>query len=516
MTIGAVGVTSPSSADQDGRRATTTDVDVLVVGAGLSGIDIACRLRQRCPRLTFAVLEARDDLGGTWDLFRYPGVRTDSDTATYTYPFHPWTGQGSLAAGADILAYLRETATTHGILVHIRFGHRVTRASWESSAARWRVRADTRTGDVELRARFLYLATGYFRYDQGHVVDFPGQAAFAGDIVHPQAWPENLEVAGRRAVVIGSGATAVTLAPALARLGAHVTILQRSPGYVVSLPSDDPLARALRRVLPARLARRAIRARNIALSIGSFALMRRFPDAARSVLTAGVARALPDGFDVATHFTPRYDPWDQRLCVVPDGDLFTAVAAGDVDIVTDTLASFTPGGIRLGSGRQLDADFVVTATGLDLLPVGGVALEVDGGPIELSDRYVYRGMMLSDVPNAAWCVGYTNASWTLRADLIARTTCRLLRYMGRNRFTTVVPRHDEGEVTPTPLLGLSSGYIERSAHLLPRQGRAAPWRIRQNYAWDLVTMRLDRFRDGRLEFTRSDGRPARPTRDVVP
>lgn len=477
-----------------------TRVDVLIVGAGLSGIDMACRLEQRCRELSYTVLEAKREIGGTWELFRYPGVRSDSDMATFSFPFRPWAGRASMASGADIHRYLRESAAEYGVTERIEFGQRVVGAVWSSAEGQWRVHAQTSDGPVEHLARFLYLATGYYDHERGHVVDLPGRAAFTGRVIHPQFWPEGLDVAGARVVVVGSGATAVTLVPALARRGADVTMLQRSPGYVVSLPGRDPSASALHRLLPGRLAQRLVRWRNLAISMGSFAFLRGFPQAGRTLLMAGVARALPDGFDVGKNFAPRYDPWDERLCVVPDGDLFDALAGGSATIVTDTVETLTSRGIRLRGGGELDADIIVTATGLSLLPVGGIDLEVDGRAVSLPECFVYLGMMLSGVPNAVWCVGYTNASWTLRADLTARTTCRLLRYLHRHGYTVVTPRHDEGDVAPAPLLGLTSGYIRRGAHLLPRQGRAAPWKVRQNYLADLLATRWTRFGDGRLEF----------------
>lgn len=507
------------------------DVDILVVGAGLSGIDVACRLQERCPGLEYAIVEARASLGGTWDLFRYPGVRSDSDMATYSLPFRPWRRAESIAAGADILGYLREVATEYRVTDRVRWGQRAVAAAWDSRTGRWHVRTSGKGGGVMHRARFLYLATGYYRYDRGHVVDFPGQGSFTGDVVHPQAWPEGLDVAGKRVVVVGSGATAVTLVPALARLGAHVTMLQRSPGYLLSLPSADPLGDRLRRVLPDKAAYRIVRARNIAVANAGYLLMRRFPRAARALLQRGVAAALPEGYDVGTHFTPRYDPWDERLCVVPDADFFEAVRSGRAEVVTDTVGSFTASGVRLGSGGELPADVVVTATGLSLLPAGGIRFTVDGQEVDLAACRVHRGMMLSDVPNAVWCVGYPNASWTLRADLTARTFCRLLRHLERHGWTVVTPRYDAARAGKpaqparlprehpararyiprlreqpahaegAPLLALSSGYIRRAEHLLPRQGASPPWRVRQSYLWDVLTMRLRPFDDGSLEFT---------------
>ncbi len=479
-------------------------VDVLIVGAGLSGVGAAYRLRERLPGTTVAILEGRDAIGGTWDLFRYPGVRSDSDMYTLSYPFRPWTDPKSIADGSSILAYLRETADEAGITEMVRFGQRVLAASWDGGSATWTVTAQTAQGAVRHTCSFLYLATGYYSYDAGHVVDFPGQGDFGGRVVHPQLWPDDLDVTGSRVVVIGSGATAVTLVPALVERGAaHVTMLQRSPTYMVSLPERDPVAAAAQRVLPARAAHRVIRAKNIAFNVGSYQLARRFPAAMRRLLTLGVARQLPEGYDVDVHFNPRYNPWDERLCVVPDGDLFTSLASGAAEVVTDTIDRFTPAGVLLASGRELPADVVVTATGLRLQVAGGIDLGVDGVPVVVSEAHVYKGLMLSDVPNLAWCVGYTNNSWTLRADLTATYVCRLLAHLETHGLTTATPRFDGGSAGERPLLDLSAGYIQRAAADLPKQGDAAPWRVRQNYLLDLLTMRTGRVDDGMLELTRA-------------
>ncbi|WP_377641773.1 flavin-containing monooxygenase [Oryzobacter terrae] len=484
---------------------TPLDVDVLVVGAGISGVDVACRLARHRPQDVWAVLEARDAPGGTWDLFRYPGVRSDSDMYTLGFPFRPWRGNGSFATAAQIRDYVRETADAFGVTERTHLGQRVERLEWSSQTERWTVTARTSSGVVEHSARFVYLATGYYSYESPHVVDFPGVADFAGPVVHPQHWPaEGLDVEGRRVVVIGSGATAVTLVPALVAQGAgHVTMLQRSPSYVAALPDHDPVADGLRRVLPAGAAHRVVRGKNVALSLAAYRVLRRWPAWGARLLRDRVASRLPGDFDVATHFTPRYDPWDERLCIAPDGDLLDVIADGRASVVTDTVERFERDGVRLGSGSHLPADVVVTATGLRLQFGGGAEVLVDGRVVDIAAGHVYKGLMLSDVPNLAMSVGYTNASWTLRADLSARWFCSLLGHLERTGRTVAVPRYPvEGEsgTDDAPLLDLTSGYIRRGAHLLPRQGRRRPWRVVQSYPYDLAVMRAGRIDDGHLEL----------------
>ncbi len=465
--------------------------DVVVVGAGLSGVGAACRLQTECPELSYAVLEARDDLGGTWDLFRYPGVRSDSDMFTLGYAFKPWRDARSIADGPSILAYIHETAEEFGIGRHLRLRTRVVSADWSGAEQRWTLGLEVRGEDGAVHRRtmtcsFLYSCAGYYDYDRGHDPALPGLEDFRGRVVHPQFWPEDLDWAGRRVLVVGSGATAVTLVPAMAAEAASVTMLQRSPTWISAVPGRDRRADALRRVLPAGPAHRIIRAKNILFSTAVYQFCRRRPAAARRFFTSRAARALGSEELVAEHFTPSYDPWDQRLCAVPNADLFKALRTGRAEVVTDTVDTFVPEGVRLSSGRVLDADLVVTATGLRLIPFGGIALTVDGTPVELSERFVWNGAMLTGVPNFALCIGYTNASWTLRADLTHRLVCKVLRHLRRHDAGAVVPRARR-DMAEHPLLDLSSGYVRRAIGAFPRQGDRHPWRVRQNYLLDSAT-----------------------------
>ncbi|WP_326951120.1 NAD(P)/FAD-dependent oxidoreductase [Amycolatopsis sp. NBC_01307] len=485
-------------------------VDVLIVGAGLSGVGAACRLQERLPGKSYAVLEARDTIGGTWDLFRYPGIRSDSDMFTLGYPFRPWKDAKAIADGPSILSYVRETAAAYGIEQHIRFGHRVVRASWSSAEARWTV--STAHG-ATFTCRFLYLCSGYYDYAGGHVVDFPGRAEFAGEIVHPQHWPAELDYDGKQVVVIGSGATAVTLVPAMAPRAARVTMLQRSPSYIVARPGRDALADRIRALLPENLAHRVVRGKNVVMGTFFFQLMRRLPDWASRTLRDRVAAQLPASIPVDPHFVPGYAPWDQRLCLVPDADLFQALRSGKADIVTDRIARFTPGGVLLDSGRELPADVIVTATGLRLVAFGGITLTVDGREIEPGEQRAYKGMMFGGIPNLAWCVGYTNNSWTLRADLTSQYVCRLLEHLDRRGFVSCTPdaAAASGAGRPRPIVDLASGYVKRAAADLPKQGGRRPWMMRQNYLLDFADMRFNRLDDGVMRFGRADS-PARASR----
>jgi len=478
-------------------------LDVLIVGAGLSGIGAAFHLQDRCPDQRYGLLEARADLGGTWDLFRYPGVRSDSDMHTLGYAFRPWTGAKAIADGPAILQYLRDTAQAYGIDQHIRFHHKAIAASWSSADARWTVdikRSDT--GEtMQLTCGFLLGCTGYYRYDHGHTPEFAGRERFAGTIVHPQHWPEDLDYAGKRVVIIGSGATAVTLVPAMARTAAHVTMLQRSPSYITSLPSVDPVAKQLRRILPDRVVAPIVRWKNVLVQLGIYQLSRRRPEVIKRLLRKMLERQLPAGFDIDRHFTPRYDPWDQRLCLVPDGDLFKALRKGSASIVTDHIETFTETGIRLRSGEVLAADIIVTATGLSLLMLGGIRVRVDGTPVPVPERKTYKGMMLEGVPNFAFAIGYTNASWTLKADLTGEYLCRLLRYMHTHGHRQCVPRNDDPTITERPLLDFSAGYVQRSVDTLPKQGSKAPWRLWMNYPADVLMLRFGAVTDSAMKFS---------------
>ncbi|BCY07703.1 NAD(P)/FAD-dependent oxidoreductase [Actinoplanes sp. L3-i22] len=467
------------------------DFDVVIIGAGMSGIGAAWRLRERRPRDTYVILEARDAIGGTWDLFRYPGVRSDSDMFTLGYPFRPWREPESLASGEKIRRYIEETAAEAGITGHIRFGTRVVSADWSSTDSRWTLTAEN--GDV-YTARFLYACAGYYDYTTGYQPDFPDLSSFSGTVVHPQFWPDDLDYRDKSVVVIGSGATAVTLVPAMAADARHVTMLQRSPTYVIPLPNRDAIANLARRVLPPKAANRVARAKNVLVTQLFYQVARKRPKQVRRVLQGIAGRFLKNPGYVEEHFKPRYDPWDQRLCVIPDGDLFRAITSGRASVVTDHIDAFVPEGIRLRSGAVLPADVVVSATGLSLLPVGGVRVSLDGTPIEIGQQAAYRGMMLSGVPNFAYCIGYVNASWTLRADLAHRYVLKLLDHMDRTGAAVATPTRPSG--TGRPLLDLSSGYVQRALDKFPRQGDKDPWLVRQNYLRDvLTTPRADVTRD---------------------
>jgi cation diffusion facilitator CzcD-associated flavoprotein CzcO len=477
--------------------------DVLIVGAGLSGIGAAYHLQDRCPGKTYALLEARGALGGTWDLFRYPGIRSDSDMHTLGYRFRPWTEAKAIADGGSILRYVRQTACDNGIEEKIRFHRRVVAAEWSTSESRWTVEVE-RTGSGEserLTCNFLWICSGYYRYDEGYTPDFAGIERFKGRIVHPQHWSDDVEYAGKRVVVIGSGATAVTLVPAFAKSAARVTMLQRSPTYIVSLPTEDPLANALHRALPARLAYSLVRWKNVLLQAGFYQLSRRRPRLVKRWLRRGLERSLPAGYDIDTHFKPRYNPWDQRVCLVPDGDLFEAIGGGRAEIVTDRVDTFTESGIKLESGKVLEADLIVTATGLNLLFLGGMRVSVDGEQVEMSKRMTYKGMMLNGVPNLAFTLGYTNASWTLKADLTSEYVCRLLSHMDAHGQRQCVPQLSDPSITEEPLLDFSAGYVLRSIAELPKQGSKLPWRLRMNYALDIPTVRYGVIDDGTMRFS---------------
>ena len=478
--------------------------DVMIVGAGLSGIGAAWHLQHDCPKKSYVILEGRGAIGGTWDLFRYPGIRSDSDMYTLGYRFRPWLENKAIADGDTIRTYVRETASDYGIDKKIRFRHLVKRADWSSADARWTVEAEV--GPEKTLARFtcnfLFMCSGYYDYAGGYTPDFPGIESFAGRIVHPQFWPEDLDYEGKKVVVIGSGATAVTLVPEMAKKTAHITMLQRSPTYVVSRPAEDAFANWLRAHIPVKLAYMITRWRNVLFGMFFFNLARKKPAETKERLIGMVKQELGPDYDVETHFTPRYNPWDQRLCLVPDADLFKAIRAGHASVVTDTIERFTPTGIRLSSGQELEADIVVTATGLKLQLLSGLKVSIDGEEKDLSKTMSYKGMMYSDVPNLASSFGYTNASWTLKCDLTCEYVCRLLNYMDKRGLVRAIPRRTDPQVEEAPWLDFSSGYVQRALDILPRQGTKRPWKLYQNYALDLVTLRYGAVDDGTLEFAR--------------
>jgi monooxygenase len=466
-------------------RAPREHFDVLIVGAGLSGIGAGVHLQQNCPGKSYAILESREAIGGTWDLFRYPGIRSDSDMFTLGYSFKPWNDEDSIAAGEKIRNYIRETAREYRVEDHIRFGHQVLSAEWSSEEARWSVRAEQGGETVELTCDFFYGCTGYYRYDEGFSPEFPGEERFGGQIVHPQHWPEDLDYRGKRVVVIGSGATAVTLIPAMAPETERITMLQRSPGYVVTLPGQDPIAKALRRVLPDKAVYSIVRWKNVLTQMAFFQLCRRAPRFTRRLIRRGVERQLPPGYDVDRDFEPRYNPWDERICLVPGGDLFEAIGSGKADVVTDTIETFTEKGIELASGRELEADVIVTATGLNLLVFGGIEISVDGERKEFSELVGYKGAMFGGVPNLAIALGYTNASFTLKCDLVSQYVCRLLNHMDAHGYRVATPREPDPSLPRESFLDLKSGYVMRAIDQLPKQGARHPWRLHQNYARDL-------------------------------
>ncbi|HTZ32717.1 MAG TPA: NAD(P)/FAD-dependent oxidoreductase [Methylomirabilota bacterium] len=478
--------------------------DVLIVGAGLSGIGAAYHLQTACPGKSYAILEGRNAIGGTWDLFRYPGVRSDSDMYTLGYRFRPWRDAKAIADGPSILQYIRETAAEYGIDKKIRYGHRAIAASWSSTDARWTVEVATPGGATQVfTCSFVYMCSGYYNYSEGYMPGWPGMDRFTGKIVHPQKWPEDLGYSDKRVIVIGSGATAVTLVPAMAETAGHVYMLQRSPSYILSLPSQDMIAGVLRGRIPARLAYTIVRWKNVLISWFLFHRSRTQPEKMKHWMMGLAQKALGPDYDVATHFNPRYRPWDQRLCLIPDGDLFRAIRSGKASMVTDEIETFTETGIRLRSGRELAADIIITATGLKLQLMGGMQLCLDGAPVTLSRTMTYKGMMYGDVPNLAASFGYTNASWTLKADLTAEYVCRLLNYMDAHHCTTCTPRKHGEVLGEEPAVDLTSGYIQRALDELPKQGSKRPWRLHQNYALDLLEFRFANVDDGTMEFTRA-------------
>ena len=488
--------------------------DVIVVGAGISGIGAAYHLQTLCPDRSYVILEGREAMGGTWDLFRYPGIRSDSDMYTLGYAFRPWTEAKAIADGPSILNYVKQTAAEYGIDRRIRYRHRVTAAAWSSDEACWTVTATGPGGEaVRFTCSFLFMCSGYYNYARGHAPEFAGREDFAGQVIHPQFWPDDLDCAGKRVVVIGSGATAVTLVPELARTAAHVTMLQRSPTYIVARPAEDRFANWLRSKLPDKLAYGIVRWRNVLFGIWFYNLARRKPAKVKTRLIGMVREELGPDFDVETHFTPRYNPWDQRLCLVPDGDLFAVLREGRASVVTGQIDRFVPEGIRLQNGELLPADVIVTATGLELQVLSDVAFSVDGAPVDFAKTYNYKGMMFSGVPNLASAFGYTNASWTLKADLTSLYVCRLLNALRRKGMRQATPRVAGEDLQPVPFLDFTSGYVQRAIDRFPKQGHRKPWKLNQNYARDLMALKFGSI-EREMEFSNPVTAQAQPVGDA--
>jgi monooxygenase len=481
----------------------TTHVDVLIVGGGLSGIGAACSLQINCPKKTYAVLEGRASIGGTWDLFRYPGIRSDSDMYTLGYSFRPWAEGKAIADGESILNYIIGTAKHFGVDKQIRFQHLVKRASWSSKEALWTVEAECGPERETIRytCNFLFVCTGYYSYTEGYTPVFPGSERFKGQVVHPQKWPVDLDYANKRVIVIGSGATAVTLVPAMAKTAAQVTMLQRSPTYVVARPEQDALANFLRRHSSSKLAYHVIRWRNILFGIYFYALCKRSPQRVKKWILDRVMGSLGADYDVAKHFTPRYNPWDQRMCLVPDGDLFEAINKGQAAVVTEEIDTFTETGIRLRNGEELEGDIIVTATGLNLVALGDIRISVDGRHVDPGKTLNYKGTMYGGIPNLASAYGYTNASWTLKSELTCNYICRVLNYMEQRGYRVCVPQNDDPSMTLEPWLNLSSGYIQRAADKLPKQGSKTPWRLHQNYVKDVISLKYGSLEDGVMHYS---------------
>lgn len=480
----------------------TEHLDVLVIGAGISGISAGYHLQKRCPNKTYAILEGRAQLGGTWDLFRYPGIRSDSDMYTLGFAFKPWTAAKAIANGPDIITYLQETVAEFGIDRHIRYQQRVSSASWSSETQRWtlEVICDGQSEPVLMTCNFLLGCSGYYNYDAGYTPKFEGVEQFRGQVVHPQFWPDDLDYKDKQVVVIGSGATAVTLLPSLAEQAAHVTMLQRSPTYIASIPSVDPFIKFLRRGLSERFVHPIARWKNILYGRYLFWYLKKFPLKAKNFLINEVRTAIGDNCDVDTHFTPSYKPWDQRLCIVPDGDMFEAIKSGDASVVTDHIDCFTETGLKLKSGKTLDADIIITATGLDMRIGGGIEITIDGKAVRQRDLWTYKGMMLSDIPNHAFAIGYSNASWTLKVDLTCDYVCRLLNYMDKNNFKQCTPKVQGATLEEEPLMNLNSGYIERAKEHLPKQASIKPWKLHQNYLLDKIILGYSKINDSTMVF----------------
>lgn len=481
----------------------TEHLDVVIVGAGISGISTAWHLQDRCPTKSYAILERRENIGGTWDLFKYPGIRSDSDMFTLGFRFKPWTSSRAIADGASIWNYINEAAVENGIDKHIRTGHRVTSVDWSDADNRWTINVEAAGEQKQLTASFLSVCSGYYNYDEGYSPEFPGASDFTGQIVHPQHWPEDLDYAGKKIVVIGSGATAITLIPSLVNDGAgHVTMLQRSPTYIGALPLDDPIAAQANKYLPKNVAHVVNRWKAIAMATGQYQVARRFPKVFKKALRDMATRRLPEGFDYDKHFSPRYNPWDERVCLAPNGDFFKTIKAGKADVVTDTIETFTETGIKLTSGAELQADIIITATGLNMQLFGGATATRNGEPIDLTKSMTYKGLMLSGVPNMAITFGYTNASWTLKADLVSEFICRVLNYMDANGFDRVEPQHPGDSIDEQPFMDFTPGYFRRAMDTLPKSGSEAPWKLKQNYFFDLRLIRHGKVDEKSLHFTK--------------
>jgi len=485
---------------------TIDQLDAVIIGAGISGVNAAYDLQTKCPQCRYTIIESRESLGGTWDLFKYPGIRSDTDMYSLGYRFKPWTSTKAIGSGSDILNYLRSAARSHDIDKHIRFQRRVISASWCSTRARWDIVIQcVKSGDTErLAARFLFACNGYYSYKEGYTPVFPNQDMFSGDILHPQFWPADYSLAGKKVVVIGSGATAITLAPAMARQSAKVTVLQRSPTYIVSQPEQSFLPKILTLLLPDNGIHALMRMVGILKQTSFYLVAKRFPKLVKSVLLHDIRRRLGKDYPVEKHFTPSYEPWDQRVCVVPNGDLFSAIKAGEVTMVTDHIAGFESGGIRLKSGKIIVADVIVTATGLKMEMLSGMDLAVDGKKVEIGKHFLYRGGMLDSVPNAIFYIGYPNASWTLKTDLLGRFACRLINYMRKERFDYCTPVLPNNSMNQNPLMSLSSGYIVRAIDSIPKAGPKSPWRTSQNYFRDYIELRLKSINNNDLKFFRKN------------
>jgi monooxygenase len=480
----------------------TSEVDILIIGAGISGIGTAYHIQKHCPTKSYAVIEARSEVGGTWDLFRYPGIRSDSDMFTFGFNFKPWRSPKAISPGQDIKHYISEAATENGIDKHILFEHKVVSANWDSPSAKWHTEVQNqKTGECcHYISRFFFSGAGYYNYDNGYTPDFKGIEDFSGEVIHPQHWPKNLDYAGKNVIVIGSGATAVTIVPAMAATAGHVTMLQRSPTYIASRSEQDAFANVMRRYLPAKLAYSLSRWNKILQGMFMYSMARRRPESAKKAIRDGVINALGEDYPVDKHFKPSYQPWDQRACLVPDGDLFNVIKNGSASVVTDHIDSFTATGIKLQSGEELAADIIVTATGLNLEILGSYELSVDNNPFNAADSYCYKGMMLSGLPNFAFSMGYTNASWTLKSDLVGQYVCRLINHMDKHQHHYCQPVLPINDIEAEPFINFTSGYITRALDKMPKQGRDKPWRLNQNYILDRMSLSYESVVDDNIVF----------------